>query len=126
MRVGRTVGSMVAVLLLGVLAGCAAGPIRGRLTLPGKPAQPVTLTYESSLFGGSGKLSTELPGGERFAGKYVLAPYAADDHMVSTLVGDRGGSMVCRFRLNEPGVGPDRGGSGRCELSQGGLIDTKF
>lgn len=110
----------------GVLAGCASGPIPGRLILPDRAPQPVALKYESSLFGGSGKLSTQLPDGERFAGTYVLMPYAADHHIVSTLAGDRGGSMVCRFKLNEPGVGPDRGGTGNCQLSQGGFIDASF
>jgi len=23
--------------------------------------------------------------------------------------------MTCRFKLNEPGVGPDKGGTGKCE-----------
>ncbi len=121
--VGRVVGST---LTVGALVGCASGPIPGRLTLPGQPPQLVTLNYESSLFGGSGKLWGLLPSGERFSGKYVLTPHAPDHHMVSTLDGDRGGTLVCRFKLNEPGVGPDGGGSGRCELSRGGRIDVQF
>jgi hypothetical protein len=118
--------TVVTALTVGALAGCASGPMPGRLVLPGQPSQLVTLNYESSVFGGSGKLWTLLPSGERFSGRYVLAPYAPEHHIVSTLAGDRGGSMVCRFRLNEPGVGPDGGGRGRCELSQGGRIDTQF
>ena len=122
----KAVRPIVATVTLGILVGCASGPIPGRLTLPGQPPQLVTLNYESSLFGGSGSLSAQLPSGERYAGKYVLAPYAPDHHMVSTLDGNRGGSMVCRFKLNAPGVGPDGGGAGRCELSQGGVIDAQF
>ena len=34
--------------------------------------------------------------------------------------------MVCRFKLKEPGVGPDGGGAGKCEVSQGGSIDAQF
>ena len=126
MAMKKTCCPVVATLVLGALAGCAKGPLPGRLTEPGKPPQMVTLTYESSVFGGSGKLWTLLPDGQRYAGKYILTPYAPDDHMVSNLDGDRGGSMVCRFRLNQPGVGPDGGGTGKCELSAGGVIDVKF
>ena len=121
-----TLRPVAAALTVGALAGCAAGPITGRLVLPNQEPQYVTLNYESSLFGGSGKLSALLPSGERFAGRYVLMPYATEHHIVSTLGGDRGGSMVCRFRLKEPGVGPDGGGAGRCQLSRGGFIDTQF
>jgi hypothetical protein len=122
----KSARSIVATLALGGLAGCAAGPMPGRFTAPGKPAEPVTLTYESSLFGGSGKLSTVLPSGERYHGKYVLTPNAREHHMTSTLAGDRGGFMTCSFTLNEPGIGPDKGGTGRCEMAGGGLIDTRF
>jgi len=126
MALSKTGRCLVAALGVAVLAGCAKGPIPGRLVMPGQQPQSVTLNYESSLFGGSGKLWTLLPSGERYSGKYVLTPYSAEGHIVSTLEGDRGGSMVCRFRLNEPGIGPDRGGSGRCELAQGGVIDAQF
>ena len=126
MTLHRSIRSGIAVLTVGALAGCAGGPIPGRLTVPGKPPMQVTLTYTSSLFGGSGKLSTLLPDGESYTGKYVLEPYAPSDHMVSKLEGDRGGSMVCRFKLNEPGVGPDGGGTGKCSLSSGGTIDARF
>ena len=126
MTLRQTCRPAVAALLLAALVGCAKGPIPGRLTLPGKPPEAVTINYESSVFGGSGKLWTLLPDGERYSGKYVLTPYAPDDHLVSTLDGDRGGTMVCRFRLNEPGVGPDGGGTGRCEVSEGSVIEVKF
>jgi hypothetical protein len=53
-------------------------------------------------------------------------PQATDHHIVSTLDGDRGGSMICRFRLKQPGVGPEGGGAGQCELSRGGYIDARF
>ena len=127
MVVGRIPRPVAAALILVALMGCAKGPITGRLTKPGQPTQVVTLNYESSVFGGSGKLWAMLPDGEKYSGKYVLTPYAPDHHMVSTLDGDRGGSMVCRFKLKEPGVGPDGGGSGKCDISQGGgVIDAKF
>jgi hypothetical protein len=117
---------LVALLMVAAAAGCAKGPLPGRLIQPGKPSEAVTLNYESSALGSSGKLWTLLPDGERYSGKYVLTPYAPEHHMTSDLVGDRGGRMVCRFRLNEPGVGPDGGGAGQCQISEGGVIDVKF
>ncbi len=117
---------VAAATTVGVLAGCASGPMPGLLVNRGQPPERVTLNYESGVFGRTGKLWATLPGGERYAGTYVLTPYAPDHHLISKLDGDRGSSMVCRFRLNEPGVGPDKGGTGQCELSSGGVIDTKF
>ena len=110
----------------GLLVGCASGPLPGRLMQAGKPPERVALHYESSLFGSGGKLSTTLPGGEQFKGRYQLLPQAPDHHMISTLSGSRGGTLTCRFKLNEPGIGPDGGGAGQCELSTGGTIDFEF
>ena len=126
MTLKTTCRAVVAALLVAALVGCAKGPLRGQLTKSGKPPEAVTLNYASSVFGGSGKLWTVLPDGQRYTGKYVLTPQARGDHMVTNLTGDRGGSMVCRFRLNEPGVGPDGGGTGRCEVSEGSVIEVKF
>ncbi len=111
---------------LTMVAGCASGPIHGRLTVAGQQPEPVTLNYRSSLFGKKGDLWATLPGGERFTGSYVLSPYDPDRQMLSTLTGDRGNSMVCRFLLNQPGVGPDGGGTAQCKLSTGGVIDARF
>jgi hypothetical protein len=108
------------------LAGCASGRIPGTLTVPGQPPAAVTLRYESSLLGGSGSLATSLPGGEQFKGRYVLKPKEPQHHMTGTLSGDRGSDLLCRFRLNQPGIGPDAGGTVRCELSTGGTIDGSF
>jgi hypothetical protein len=112
--------------ILFALAGCASGRIPSRLAVPGQPSEPVVLAYRSGLFGSWGKLSTALPGGERFAGQYVLAPRDPQHQMTGTLLGDRGSTMVCRFILKEPGVGPDGGGRVRCELSTGGTIEGQF
>jgi hypothetical protein len=116
-----------AVAMVGIAAlGCARGPIRGQLVLPQRPPQPATLSYESSLFGKTGKLSATLPTGETFIGPYVLDASDPDRTMVSTLAGDRGNSMACRFKLNEPGIGPDKGGSVRCDISSGGTFEATF
>jgi hypothetical protein len=100
---GTALGSIVLVLVLEAASGCARGPLPGRLIQSGQGPEAVTLNYESSVLGGSGKLWTVLP----------------DE-------GNRGGSMLCRFRLNEPGVGPHGGGAGTCQLSQGGTIELTF
>jgi hypothetical protein len=34
--------------------------------------------------------------------------------------------MLCRLTLTEPGVGPDGGGTVRCDLSTGGAFDARF
>ena len=94
------------VAALAALAGCAKGPIRGQLTLPQQAPQAATITYESSLFGKTGKLSTTLPTGESFSGPYVLDPGAPDKTITSTLAGNRGNNLVCRLTLSEPGSVP--------------------
>ena len=126
MTTRATTTRLVVAALALVMLGCASGPIAGNLLVPGQAPAPVVLRYRSSLFGGSGKLWTTLPAGERFAGSYVLQPSVPDAHMTGTLNGDRGGVMVCRFQLNEPGVGPDKGGRVRCDVSTGGIFDASF
>ena len=108
------------------LAGCAKGPISGQLTLPKQTPQPALLSYESSLFGKTGTLSTTLPTGETFKGPYRLDANAPDRTITSTLVGNRGTTMMCRLTLTEPGVGPDGGGTVKCDLSTGGAFDARF
>jgi hypothetical protein len=123
---GDTMRFPAVALVLGALVGCASAPIAGRLSVPGREPMPATLSYRSSLFGGSGKLWTDWPTGEKFTGSYVLQPRDPAAHMVGTLTGDRGSTMTCRFTLNEPGVGPDQGGRVRCEVSSGGVFDANF
>ena len=117
--------ALVAAGLL-ALTGCAKGPIRGQLTLPNQPPQPALLSYESSLFGKTGTLSTTLPSGEIFSGRYTLDAGAPDRTITSRLAGNRGNSMVCRLTLIEPGIGPDGGGTVKCDLSTGGAFDARF
>ena len=123
--IARSSTALVAAGLL-ALAGCAHGPIRGRLALPDQTPQAASLNYASSLFGKTGKLSTTLPTGEHFTGPYVLDAAAPDKTITSTLAGNRGNSLVCRLTLTEPGVGPDGGGTVRCDLSTGGVFDARF
>ena len=120
----RTTRVAATAVVVAVIVGCASAPINGRLSVPGQAPVPAVLSYQSSLFGGSGKLWTTLPAGETFNGKYVLS--GRDAPVTGTLNGDRGSVMVCRFQLNEPGVGPDKGGTVRCEVSSGGVFDASF
>jgi hypothetical protein len=114
-----------AFVLAGTL-GCASAPIMGRLTSPGQGSDAATLNYRSSLLGGSGKLWTTLPPGETFTGQYQLQPREPNAPVIGTLTGNRGNTMTCQFTLNEPGVGPDKGGTVRCEVSTGAVFTASF
>ena len=123
---GLIIRITAAALLLVALVGCASATIRGQLAVPGREVNPATMRYQSSLFGGGGKLWANLPTGENFTGSYVLNPREPDAHMVGNLAGNRGSTMICRFRLNEPGVGPDGGGKVQCTVSSGATFDATF
>src|SRR5262245_39830408 len=62
----------VAAVVVGALAGCASGTVTGRVAQPGQPAAPLTMKWESGIFGESGKISAVMPDGERFTGKYQV------------------------------------------------------
>ena len=53
-------------------AGCAKGPVTGRVTTPGQPESPLTMRWESGLFGESGTMAATMPDGERFKGTYQV------------------------------------------------------
>ena len=117
----------VALVLVGII-GCASAPIVGRLSSPGRESESdrAILNFRSSLLGGSGKLWTTLPAGETFTGRYQLQPREPEAPVIGTLTGNRGSTMTCQFMLNEPGVGPDKGGTVRCEVSTGAIFNAKF
>jgi hypothetical protein len=79
-------------LLAGALLGCASGQITGRVNLPGQPGAPLTMTWQSGLFGESGKISTVMPDGERFTGKYqVVSPGMSRSSLDPAWTGDEPG-----------------------------------
>ena len=123
MSIVRTFSLAVA---LGSLAACAHGPISGRFSSPGQAPSAAILSYKSSLLGGSGTLSMTLPTGEHFTGPYRLVPNDPKRQMTAHLAGDRGSTMLCRFTLTEPGVGPDGGGTVQCQHSGGGVFNASF
>jgi hypothetical protein len=62
-------------LLSMAVLGCASGPVTGRVGMPDGPSAPLSMTWRSGLFGGSGSMSAVMPDGERFSGKYtVISP----------------------------------------------------
>jgi hypothetical protein len=46
--------------------------------------------------------------------------------VVATLSGGRGHSMRCQLSLNDPEGGLLGGGSGRCQVSDGGSLSLEF
>jgi hypothetical protein len=64
------------IVLLSLLAlaavGCASGPMAGQVAVVGEPRVPLTMSWESGLFGGSGTMTAVMPDGERFSGKYTV------------------------------------------------------
>src|SRR5437660_11175532 len=63
-----TIPRLVISLLAMGIVGCACGPVIGRVSVAGQEAAPLTMSWESGLFGGSGTLAAVMPDGERFSG----------------------------------------------------------
>ena len=87
----RYLGYAVVLLALTTtaLAGCASGPVTGRVTTPGAPAGPLSMTWTSGMFGESGKMSAVMPDGERFAGTYqVVKPGMSRTMLEPTWTGE--------------------------------------
>jgi hypothetical protein len=63
--------AMLSLLALGAV-GCANGPVTGQVAVTGQPPAPLTMSWESGLFGGSGTMAAVMPDGERFSGKYTV------------------------------------------------------
>lgn len=49
-----------------------------------------------------------------------------DGHVVASLTGDRGDHARCRFDLADTGAGIPGGGTGECQLSDGGSLSVRF
>ena len=62
---------VISLLAIGIV-GCASGPVIGRVSVAGQEAAPLTMSWESGLFGGSGRMAAVMPDGERFSGTYQV------------------------------------------------------
>ena len=63
--------TVISLLTMGIV-GCASGPVTARVDVPGRSPVPLTMSWESGLFGGSGTMAAVMPDGERFSGKYTV------------------------------------------------------
>jgi hypothetical protein len=59
-------------------AGCAKGPVTGRVAMPGHSESALTMSWESGLFGESGTMAATMPDGERFTGTYQVVRAGID------------------------------------------------
>jgi hypothetical protein len=90
------------------LLGCASGAVSGRVSLAGQQATPLTMTWNSGLFGGSGKMSAVLPDGERFTGKYtVVSPGTTRSSLDPAWTGDEPGENQGQIDDSMWGAGRD-------------------
>jgi len=59
-------------LVAATLLGCASGQVTGGVSTPGQSPAPLTMTWESGIFGESGTMTAVMPDGERFKGTYQV------------------------------------------------------
>jgi len=106
----RNVGRAAIISLsAGALLGCASGPVAGRVSMPGQPAAPLTMTWNSGLFGESGKMSAVMPDGERFSGKYtVVSPGMTRSSLEPAWTGDEPGENQGQIDQSMWGAGRDQ------------------
>lgn len=128
--------------LLAMLSACATnGVIQGRIG-----GQPIRLDYHHTFWHQNGTITTALPDGERFSGKFVVGTSSSTgigvgmgsgevgvfsgsgntSNAAAVLMGDKGGSMHCSFTLAKPDAGLEGGGVGRCKVSTGQVVDAAF
>ena len=90
------------------LLGCASGAVSGRVTLPGQQATPLTMTWNSGLFGEHGTMSALMPDGERFSGRYtVVSPGMSRSSLDPAWTGDEPGKNQGQIDDSMWGAGRD-------------------
>jgi len=106
----RRVGRAAAICLLaGMALGCASGAVTGRVVVSGQPATPLNMTWNSGLFGESGKISAVMPDGERFSGTYqVVKPGMTRDSLEPAWTGDAPAEDQGQIDDSMWGAGRDR------------------
>ncbi len=76
---GRSSRRIVGIALAAVAAaGCAKGPVNGRVAMPGHSESALTMSWKSGLFGESGTMAAAMPDGERFRGTYQVVRAGID------------------------------------------------
>jgi hypothetical protein len=98
---------MIALASAALLA-CASGAVSGRVSLAGQQATPLTMTWNSGLFGESGKMSAVMPDGERFSGRYtVVSPGMTRSSLEPAWTGDEPGENQGKIDDSMWGAGRD-------------------
>lgn len=126
---------LIALTSLALASMACSGTMKGIDRYSG---QRVFFSYTDDKFG-SAEIQVTLPDGERFMGRIVEQPvttnttappgksYPAVDQFAGNaeafLLGDRGNSMKCKFRLSDTVLGFKGGGFGLCETFDGRVID---
>jgi hypothetical protein len=59
-------------LVAATFLGCASGQVTGGVSTPGQSPAPLTMTWESGIFGERGTMTAVMPDGERFKGTYQV------------------------------------------------------
>jgi hypothetical protein len=118
-------------ILIFTITACA-GQMKGVDRYSG---ERVYFSYDGQKFGPA-EIEVTLPDGERFVGGRLDEPLAVNrgkdypniyEFQGNTeifLQGDRGGKMLCRFRLSDPILGFRGGGFGLCQTADGRIIDV--
>jgi hypothetical protein len=76
-----------AIVVTAILTGCVStGVLNGRLSMAGQPAVPVIFHFQSDRFGEGGTISTALPDGEMFSGKYLQITSSTSESAVAPML----------------------------------------
>jgi predicted small secreted protein len=139
--------ALILLLFIVLLAGCS-GTMKGRVQQGG---ESVSFQFEDSGLG-TGTLRTTLSDGETFKGKYAdesssgfvtgfdtegtgatiahkeafEAVESYSGNIEAILFGNKGHIMRCKFRAANSLRGLPSGGEGRCQVSDGRVIDVQF
>jgi len=139
--------AFILLLSIGLLAACS-GTMKGMVQQGG---ESVNFQFEDGGLG-SGKLRTTLSDGETFKGKFAEESSSGfvtgfdtegtgativhgetfetvesySGNIDAILFGNKGHTMKCRFRAANSLIGLSSGGEGRCQVSDGRVIDVQF
>jgi len=139
--------AFILLLSIGLLAACS-GTMKGMVQQGG---ESVNFQFEDGGLG-SGKLRTTLSDGETFKGRFAEESSSGfvtgfdtegtgativhgetfetvesySGNIDAILFGNKGHTMKCRFRAANSLIGLSSGGEGRCQVSDGRVIDVQF